>query len=125
MLWLWHKQCWYLVELINIFPQILVLLKNFNSLATNNSRVCSYQGRSYGRPTRPPGALEKNKKIVSIFFSKCGEAMCVHARRVKQHHNELCEDERLSDPESHFRVNVFNVSLDIIIIHPLQRVVAL
>ena len=60
-----------------------------------------------------------------ILFFKCGEALSVDARRVKQHYEELCEDKRLSDPESHFRVNVFNASLDIIINLLLQRFVAL
>ena len=50
-----------------------------------------------------------------ILFFKCGEALSVDARRVKQHYEELCEDKRLSDPESHFRVNIFNANLDIII----------
>ena len=44
---------------------------------------------------------------------------------MKQHYDELCEDERLSDPESHFRVNVFNASLDIIVNQLLQSFVAL
>ena len=42
---------------------------------------------------------------------------------MKQRYAELCEDERLSDPESHFRVIVFNDSLDIIINQLLQRFV--
>ena len=49
----------------------------------------------------------------------------VRARRVRRHYDELCEDERLSDPESLFRVNVFNASLDIIINQLLQRFVSL
>lgn len=42
-------------------------------------------------------------------------------RSVKRHFDELCEDERLSDAESHFRINVFNASLDIIISQLSQR----
>ena len=57
--------------------------------------------------------------------SKYGEALCVHARREKQHYDELCEDARLSDPDSHFRVNVFNARLDTIINQLLQSFVAL
>lgn len=37
------------------------------------------------------------------------------ARKVKRHFDELCEDSRLTDAESNFRVNVFNACLDIII----------
>ena len=44
---------------------------------------------------------------------------------MRRHYDELCEDERLSDPESNFRVNVFNASLDIIINQLLQRFVSL
>ena len=44
---------------------------------------------------------------------------------MSRHNDELCEDERFSDPESHFRVNVFNASLDIIINQLLQRFVSL
>ena len=32
--------------------------------------------------------------------------------RVKCHFDELCEDERLSNGESYFRINVFNACLD-------------
>ena len=44
---------------------------------------------------------------------------------MKQHYDELCEDERLSDPESHFTANVLNASLHIIINRLLQRFFAL
>ena len=33
------------------------------------------------------------------FFFFFRRITVVHARRVKQHHDELCEDERLSDPD--------------------------
>lgn len=36
-------------------------------------------------------------------------------RKIKRHFDELCEDERLQDPESSFKVNVFYRVLDIII----------
>ena len=49
----------------------------------------------------------------------------VHARRVKQQSGELCENVGLSEPESHFRVNVFTASLDIVISQLLQRLFAL
>ena len=44
----------------------------------------------------------------------------VRGRRVKRHFDELCEDERLSNAESFFRVNIFNANLDIII-HQLSH----
>ena len=74
-----------------------------------------------------PREIKIKKRFLNILFIVWSvEKRCAFTqRRVKQRYAELCEDERLSDPESHFRVNVFNASLDIIIIHPLQRVVAL
>ncbi|KAF4100132.1 hypothetical protein G5714_018328 [Onychostoma macrolepis] len=36
-------------------------------------------------------------------------------RRAKRHFDEFCQDERLADAESYFKVNVFNACLDIII----------
>lgn len=36
-------------------------------------------------------------------------------RKVKRHFDELCVDERLQDPESLFKVNIFYQVLDIII----------
>lgn len=47
------------------------------------------------------------------------------ARKVKRHFDELCEDSRLSDAESNFRVNVFNACLDIIIQQLSQRFTSL
>ena len=44
---------------------------------------------------------------------------------MKQQTGELCENVGLSDPESHFRVNVFTASLDIVISQLLQRLFAL
>ncbi|KAJ8348983.1 hypothetical protein SKAU_G00275720 [Synaphobranchus kaupii] len=41
-------------------------------------------------------------------------------RKARRHFDELCEDERLSDGESSFRVNVFNANLDIVI-HQLSN----
>ncbi|KAK5919631.1 hypothetical protein CgunFtcFv8_023505 [Champsocephalus gunnari] len=38
----------------------------------------------------------------------------IRKRRMKRHFDELSQDERLSDGESRFRINVFNASLDII-----------
>uniref|UniRef100_A0A8C3G567 Uncharacterized protein n=1 Tax=Cyclopterus lumpus TaxID=8103 RepID=A0A8C3G567_CYCLU len=37
------------------------------------------------------------------------------ARRTKRHFDELCEDERLLDPEEHFKVSVFYQTVDIAI----------
>jgi hypothetical protein len=45
--------------------------------------------------------------------------------RVKCHFDELCEDERLSNGESYFRINVFNASLDIIISQLSQRFISM
>ncbi len=36
-------------------------------------------------------------------------------RRVKRHFDEFCQDERLADAESYFKVNVLNACLVIII----------
>ncbi|KAI4813350.1 hypothetical protein KUCAC02_024681 [Chaenocephalus aceratus] len=38
----------------------------------------------------------------------------IRKRRMKRHFDELSQDERLSNGESRFRINVFNASLDII-----------
>ncbi|KAJ4921640.1 hypothetical protein JOQ06_027721 [Pogonophryne albipinna] len=38
----------------------------------------------------------------------------ISKRRMKRHFDELSQDERLSDGESRFRINVFNANLDII-----------
>ncbi|KAJ4930978.1 hypothetical protein JOQ06_025279, partial [Pogonophryne albipinna] len=43
-----------------------------------------------------------------------GELTEIRKRRMKRHFDELSQDERLSDGESRFRINVFNASLDII-----------
>jgi hypothetical protein len=43
------------------------------------------------------------------------------ARKVKAHFDELCQDERLADAESYFRVHVFNACLDIVISQLTQR----
>jgi len=42
-------------------------------------------------------------------------------RKVKAHFDELCQDERISDAESYFHVNVFNAFLDIVISQLTQR----
>lgn len=47
------------------------------------------------------------------------------AKGVKHHFDELCEDERLSDGESYFRINVFNANLDIIISQLSQRFISM
>ena len=45
----------------------------------------------------------------------------VRGRRVKRHFDELAEDQRLSNAESYFRVNIFYADLDIIINQMTQR----
>lgn len=45
----------------------------------------------------------------------------VRARRVKRHFDELSEDERLTDAERYYRVQIFNATLDIIISQLSQR----
>ncbi|KAK9954687.1 hypothetical protein ABG768_016736 [Culter alburnus] len=45
----------------------------------------------------------------------------VRVGRVKRHYDELCEDERLSNAECYFRVNIFNSNLDVIINQLSQR----
>lgn len=42
-------------------------------------------------------------------------------RKVKKHFDELCEDARFSDPEYHFKTNVFFGCLDNIITQLNQR----
>ena len=43
------------------------------------------------------------------------------ARRTKRHFDELCEDERLLDPEEHFKVSVFYQTVDIAITQVTRR----
>lgn len=40
---------------------------------------------------------------------------------MKAHFDELCQDQRLADAESHFRVSVFNACLDIVTFQLTQR----
>ena len=46
----------------------------------------------------------------------------VRVRRMKCHYDQLCEEERLSNTERYFRVNIFNANLDTIINQLSQRV---
>lgn len=62
--------------------------------------------------------FDQVKRTTQNLVAKWGaqsEFMEMRKRRLKCHVDELCEDERLSDGESYFRINVFNASLDIII----------
>lgn len=49
------------------------------------------------------------KWSINSTFSKARQ------RKIKRHFDELCEDERLQDPDSSFKVNIFYRVLDIII----------
>ena len=53
--------------------------------------------------------------IVAEKWSINPEFSKTRQRKVKRHFDELCEDERLQDPESLFKVNIFYRVLDIII----------
>ena len=79
--------------------------------------VCLIQNAVQGLTTYREDFTEVKRSAQAVaqkWGVRC-EFTQVRARSVSQHNDELCEDERFSDPESHFRVNVFNASLDIII----------
>jgi len=70
------------------------------------------------------GAFDQAKTTAQTLADKWGAQNTfedVRVRRVKRHFDELCEDERLSNAESYFRVNIFNANLDIIINQLSQR----
>ncbi|CAL8324509.1 unnamed protein product [Boreogadus saida] len=84
--------------------------------------VCLIQNAVQGLTTYREDFTEVKRSAQAVaqkWGVRC-EFTQVRARRVRRHYNDLCEDERLSDPESNFRVNVFNASLDIIINQLLQ-----
>jgi len=57
----------------------------------------------------------KSEANVSKKWSVPSEFANTRQRKIKRHFDELCEDERLRDPEKFFKVNVFYCVLDIII----------
>jgi hypothetical protein len=59
--------------------------------------------------------LKKEANSVAEKWSINPEFSKTRQRKVKRHFDELCEDERLQDPESLFKVNIFYRVLDIII----------
>lgn len=59
--------------------------------------------------------LKTEANIITVKWYINPEFPKTRQRKVKRHFDEICEDERLQDPESLFKVNVFYRVLDIII----------
>uniref|UniRef100_A0A3B3RTZ4 HAT C-terminal dimerisation domain-containing protein n=1 Tax=Paramormyrops kingsleyae TaxID=1676925 RepID=A0A3B3RTZ4_9TELE len=69
-------------------------------------------------------AFDQAKATAQMLASKWGVQTTfenVRPRRVKRHFDELSEDERLTNAEKYFRVQIFNATLDIIISQLSQR----
>jgi hypothetical protein len=73
----------------NVLMEVVNLCKSFKELVLESSEICL----KWGIPNRFP-----DKRI----------------KKVRKHFNKLCEDERLTDSESRFKVTVFYPMLDII-----------
>ena len=71
------------------------------------------------------GQVKRTAQNLVAKWGAQSEFMEMHRGRVKRHFDELCEDERLSNGESYFRINVFNASLDIIISQLSQRFISM
>lgn len=60
------------------------------------------------------GAFDQVKITARMLAEKWGSQTTfenVRVRRMKRHYDELCEDERLSNTECYFRVNIFKACL--------------
>jgi hypothetical protein len=103
-------QCKVLQEL-NIVSKLLQskdneLGKAATLLETAADEIQNYRGNY--------AAAKHEATVVARRWSISAEFITKRARKVKSHFDELCQDERLKDPEQLFRNDVFYGSLDII-----------
>ena len=89
-------------------------LQTAMQLLENSIQVLSDYRRAFDQAKATAQTLANKWGVQSTFEN-------VRARRVKRHFDELSEDERLTDAERYFKVQVFNATLDIIISQLSQR----
>lgn len=82
------------------------------SNASKRLQVCLEQLEKYRNEFED---LKMEANSIATKWSINPEFPKTRQRKVKRHFDEICEDERLQDPESLFKVNVFYRVLDIII----------
>lgn len=82
------------------------------SISSNLLQVCLEDLEKYRKEFED---LKMQANNIAVKWSINPEFSKTRQRKVKRHFDEICEDERLQDSESFFKVNIFYRVLDIII----------